>query len=354
MPFARPSLTEIIDRVIADIGSRITGVDGAVLRRSLLGIIGRAEAGAAHQLYGYIDWVARQAIPDTAESEWLERWAAIWGITRNEADFAAGPVTASGNNGAVILDGSIWQRQDGVQYATQGDVTVSGGTAALIVTCVTAGVTGNTDAGITLTLLSPIVGVQSTATIATGGITGGDDRESDERLLARLLQRIQNPPQGGSQSDYILWAYEVPSVTRAWVYPMQMGAGTVTVLFVTDDAVGGIIPDAGKVDEVQAHIDVKRPVTAEVFVAAPIADELDMTIKLTPNNAATQAAVTAELQDLITRDAVPGGTILISRIRESVSIAVGEENNQVVTPTADVTHTTGHMCVLGTITFEAL
>lgn len=354
MPFARPTLTEIIDRVIADISSRITGVESAVLRRSLLGILGRAEAGAVHLLYGYIDWVARQAIPDTAEAECLERWARIWNITRNAATFSTGSVTFTGTNGTLIPDGTIVQRQDGVQYATQGDVTITSGTATAAVLAVEAGATGDLAAGTSVFLLQPIAGVQSTATVAAGGINGGTDVESDERLLARLLKRIQEPPQGGSASDYEQWALAVPGVTRVWVSPLEMGAGTVTVRFVTDDDPGGIIPDAGKVDEVQEYIDLVRPVTATVFVVAPVADPLNMTIKISPNTAAVQAAVQAELQDLITRDAEPGGTILISRLREAVSIAAGEENNQIVTPTADVTHATGHMAVLGTITWQSL
>lgn len=354
MPFARPTLTEIIDRIIADISSRVVGVDSAMLRRSLLGIVGRAEAGAAHQLYGYIDWVARQAIPDTAEAEWLERWAAIWKITRKPADFASGSVTFTGANGSPIPDGTIVQRSDGVQYATQGAAAISGSSATVPVLALVAGEAGNAGAGIAVSLLSPVAGVQSSAAVAAGGLTGGDDVESDERLLARLLQRIQNPPQGGAEADYIGWALEVPGVTRAWVTPRVMGAGTVGLQFVTDDDPAGIIPDAGKVAEVQANVDVKRPVTADVYVTAPIADALDMTIKLSPNTATVRAAVLAELQDLITRDSVPAGTILISRLREAVSIAAGEQNNQITTPTADVTHAAGHMAVLGTVTFEAL
>lgn len=354
MAFARPTLAGIIDRVLADIGSRVVGVDGAVLRRSLLGIIGTAEAGAAHQLYGYIDWVARQAIPDTAEAEWLERWAAIWAITRKVATFAAGSLTFTGVSGSLIADGTLVQRQDGMQYATQGAATLAAGVAVVAVRAVTAGEGGNTSAGIKLALLSPIAGVQSAVTVAAGGIAGGDDVESDPRLLARLLLRIQNPPQGGAAADYVQWALLVPDVTRVWVYPKEMGAGTVTVRFVTDDDPAGVIPQAGKVVEVQAKIDTLRPVTAEVFVVAPIAAPLPLTIKLAPNSAAVQAAVQAELLDLLRRDAQPGQTILLSRIREAVSIATGETNNQVVTPTADVTCAPGYMATLGAITWQTL
>ena len=354
MPFARPSLTEIIDRVVSDIGSRVTGVESAVLRRSLLGIIGRAEAGAVHQLYGYLDWIARQTIPDTAEAEWLERWARIWNITRKPAEFATGSVIFTGATGAVVPDGTIVQRQDGVQYVTQGAGVLVAGTVNIAVLATASGVDGNTLAGVSLSLLSPIVGVQSSVTVAAGGLVSGADVEKDDRLLARLLERIQNPPQGGATADYVQWALEVPGVTRVWVYPLEMGAGTVTVRFVTDDAPGGPIPTVGKVAEVQAKMDVEKPVTAEVYAVALVNDPLAMTIKITPNTGVVQAAVLAELQDLITRDAAPGQPILISRLREAVSIAAGETNNQIVTPTADVAHATGHMATLGAVTFQSL
>ena len=90
MPFARPTLNELIDRVTTDISGRVTGVESAVLRRSLLGILARSEAGAVHMLYGFLEWAARQAIIDTAEKEYLERWAAIWKIFRKPADYAEG------------------------------------------------------------------------------------------------------------------------------------------------------------------------------------------------------------------------------------------------------------------------
>lgn len=347
MPFARPTLTELIDRVITDISSRVTGVDSAVLRRSLLGIIGQSEAGAVHLLYGFLDWIAKQCIIDTAEKEYLERWAAIWKITRKTAGFASGQAAFPSTTGSPIQDGTIVQRQDGVQYKVLGNASPS----AVPLLALEAGEAGNFGTGLPIFLLSPIAGVLSTGATTTK-VEGGIDTESDQRLLARLLARIQQPPHGGAEFDYAMWALEVSGVTRAWVYPLQMGAGTVTVLFVCDD-LPDIIPTPAKVAEVQAYINARRPVTAEVFVAAPIPDPLDMTIKLLPNTAAVRAAVGAEVADLIVRDSKPGAPTLISRLRESVSLAAGEADNEIVMPTADVPHATGHMATLGTLTFSS-
>lgn len=353
MTFPRPTLTELIDRVTADVSSRVLGVEGAVLRRSLLGILARSTAGEAHMLYGYLDWVSRQAIPDTAEAEWLERWAAVWGLSRKAAEYATGNVTFTGTNGSTIPAGTVVQRQDGLQYVTLADGTIATGTATVAVEAVDAGDDGNLDAASSVFLVSPITGVQSTATVATGGLTGGLDTESDDRLRDRLLLRIRNPPQGGSASDYEQWALEVSGVTRVWVTENGLGAGTVLVHFVRDDD-PSIIPDSGEVATVQAYIDDRRPVTADVTVAAPTELAVDVDVQISPNTAAVQAAVTAELQDLFRRDAEPGGTILLSRIREAVSIASGESDNVVTDPVADVTAATGEIPVLGTVTFSAI
>jgi uncharacterized phage protein gp47/JayE len=195
-----------------------------------------------------------------------------------------------------------------------------------------------------------VPGVASAALVAAPGLTQGADAESDDALRLRLLARIRQPPMGGSASDYVAWALQVPGVTRAWVYPLENGVGTVTVRFVRDNDVD-FIPDAGAVTAVQEYIDARRPVTAQVTVLAPTAAPLDLTIALTPDTAAVRAAVTGELQDLLRRDAKPGGTILISRIREAISVSAGETNHVLSAPTADVTHLAGEMPTLGTITW---
>jgi uncharacterized phage protein gp47/JayE len=146
------------------------------------------------------------------------------------------------------------------------------------------------------------------------------------------------------------WALEVPGVTRAWCYPQELGAGTVTVRFVRDDDVS-LIPDAGEVTAVQDYINARRPVTADVSVVAPIAVAVDLSIDVVPDTTEVRAAVEAELKDLIQREGAPGTTLLLSHIREAISIAAGEFNYTMSTPSADITHTTGQIPVLGTITW---
>ncbi len=350
MTFARPTLPDLIARAIADIESRLTGTDASV-RRSNLNVLSRVHSGATHGLYGYLEWLSQQLIYDTAEAEYLERWANVWGITRKPAAYAVGNVTFTGTSGSVIVAGTVLTRADGGEFTTNADATLAGGTATAAVTAINAGADGNTAAATSLSLTSPIAGVNSAAVVAAGGLTAGTDAETDTALRARLIARVQQPPHGGASFDYVTWALEVEGVTRAWVYAQELGLGTVTVRFVRDDDTPSIIPDSTEVAAVQAHIDAMRPVTAAVTVVAPVAVPLNFSIAATPNTTVVKAAIEAELTDLIRRESVPGGTIPLSHIREAISIAAGETNYTMSTPSADVTNTAGNMTTMGTITW---
>lgn len=350
MPFARPTLSELINRTLADTTSRLSADE--LLRRADAEVLARVLAGAVHGLYGYIDWLSRQILPDTSESEWLERHASLWlSEGRKPAAAATGAVSFTGVSGSIVPAGTILRTAAGVQVATTAEVTLTAGAGSAAAAAVDAGAAGNLVAGTPLSLVSPIAGVQSTATVASGALTGGADVEDDEALRARVIARIQQPPQGGCAYDYVAWALQVEGVTRAWVYPQELGLGTVTVRFVRDDD-ASLIPDAGEVATVQAHIDALRPVTAQVTVVAPVTVPLDLAITgLTPDTAAVRAAIEAEIIDLLRREAVPGGTILLSHLREAISIAAGEADHALTIPAANVTHATGEMAVPGTITW---
>ena len=350
MAFKRPTLSEIVSRIKGDIETRLS--TGRLLVSGFLSIIATAYAGAVHLLHGHIEWGIKQLFPDAAESEYLARWASIWGVNRTSAVYSTGSVTFTGTDGAVIPSATRLRRSDGVFYRTDASGAITGGTIDIAVTPVNAGLSAETEEGVVLELVTSIAGVNTSATVATGGIIGGANSESDDSLRERLLDRIKQPPHGGAAFDYIKWAKEVSGVTRAWVYPLAMGAGTVNLTFVLDDE-ADIIPDAGKVAEVQAYIDADTliPVTATLTVFAPTAVPLDLDITLTPNTAEVQAAVENSVKDLIRRQAEPGGTILISQLREAVSIAAGEFDNVVTSPTADVTHASAEIATFGGITW---
>jgi uncharacterized phage protein gp47/JayE len=353
MPYARPSLPALLDRAISDIDSRLPGAD-ARARRSNLNVLARVNAGAAHGLYGYLSWLALQILPDTADAEILDRHVAIWLPSgRLPASFASGEITISGTPGTVVPAWTIWKRGDGSAFSSADEVAIGESLTRVTVFAETAGQSGNTDSGAALQLDNPIIGVNAQALVAADGISGGAEIESDDSLRKRLIARIQNPPMGGSAADYITWTREVAGVTRAWVYPLEQGDGTVVVRFVRDND-ADIIPDANEVAAVQAHINAVRPVTADVIVVAPIPVPIDFILRVVPNTSAVRAAVEAALRDLLRREAAPEGgfnegRILISHIREAVSLATDEYDHTLDMPSANITLGIGQFAVFGSI-----
>ena len=347
MPFNRPPLDLLIARSAASMQSRLPGTD-AVLRRSLTGIVARVSAGTEHGLYGYLDWLARQLMPDTAEEEHLERWASIWGVSRKATGHASGDVSITGTPGTVLPEGTICLRSDAVRYAVVSDATVGeDGTGTAFLSAVDAGTEGNAPIGTVLALASPVSGLDSRVQ-AADGLTGGTDEETDESLKSRLLAIIQRTPMGGTQADYEQWALEVPGVTRAFV-TQEMGRGTVTVRFMMDGTYPDGVPKDGDRQAVAAHIETVRPVTADVYVVLPVADPLNLRLRITPDTAAIRLAAEANLWAAVRRDAVPGGTVFLSRLHEALSLTEKEEDHVILSPTANVTPETGHIVVPGSI-----
>lgn len=352
MPFQRPTLKTLIDRSRTDIQGRLPGSD-PLLSNSLLGILAHMQASAVHTLHGYLDWNSQQMLINTAEAEVLEQWSSGWGIYRSAAVVAQGAVTFTGADASVIPIGTTLQRSDGAEFTTDVEVVIASGTALANVTASVAGVDSNTAPASVLALVSPISGVNSNVTVDASGITGGADIESDDKLRERTLSRLQQPPHGGTADDYVAWAMELSGVTRAWSYALEGGAGTVTVRFMMDDAYADGIPLAGDVTNMQAVLDAKAPAVAVVTAVAPVAVPLDISISLNPNTATVQAAVEAQLREYLLNIS-PGGTVLLSKLNEAISIAAGEIDHNITIPGANITHTINQIPVLGTITWSAL
>jgi uncharacterized phage protein gp47/JayE len=355
MPFPRPTLDELRLRVRQDLMNRLPGTD-AMLRWSNLRIIADVEAGTVHLLYGRLVWSFEQLFPDTAEGPFLDRWASIWGVPRRPATAAFGPVQFTANTGTVYPAGAVVQRIDGVQFAVLADSFESLGLINVTVQAVNPGAAGDTEPGTELTAVNTVTGVNPRGTVGTSGLVGGADLESDELLRERLLLRIQSPPHGGTATDYVQWALEVPGVTRAWCYPIELGPGTVVVRFMMDGvrAPAQGIPEPGDVTLVQAHIDSVAPVTAVVTVQAPVPLPVDITIGgLEIDSIDTRAAINAELLDFFVRTGAPGVEVYPSQIVGAINAAPGVQRFRLVDPITSIGPAVGEIAILGTLSFVA-
>ena len=96
MPFETPSLPVLIKRTQSDLA-------GDSLRQSDAQVLARTLGGAAYGLYGYLDWIAEQILPDKADESTLERIAALrLNQPRKPAQVASGSVSFTATAGAVL------------------------------------------------------------------------------------------------------------------------------------------------------------------------------------------------------------------------------------------------------------
>lgn len=346
MPFNRPTLSELKSRIQADMISRLELV-GGVMRRSVVAVLSTVFAGCSHIMHGHLDWITKQIMTDTMDEDYLLREASIYGITRKPAAKASGSIQFLGSVGAVVPSGSILKRSDGLFFLTTED-----GLSAVKIEAQDAGAAGNCISGTIMSLVTPISGVQNSATVIGGGVTGGSDIEDIESLRERVLFRKSEPPMGGAKHDYVAWALSVAGVTRAWCLPHVDGLGTIGVLFVRDDD-DNFIPDAAEVQAVQDYIESVRPVTASsVYVAAPTPVAVDFTLKISPDTESVREQIIAEINTFIRREAEPGATLYLSRISELISASLNEYHHQILIPTGNVSFDPDEIGILGTVTFD--
>ena len=250
MPWTTPTLREVRSLVRDAVNASLPGADANV-PNSLLRVMSDNQGALCHLTLQYIDWLSLQLLPDTAETEWLDRHGKIWLVN---ADGSTGRKMASLASGIASFQGMV-----------DGAVVPTGTQLQSAAEMPVGSISPNPDdylrdacrhrylvlehgrwpdpryrswrlrqsAGRHIAVHRGADRWRELGRIARN-LAGGTDAETDEQLRSRILQRIQNVPMGGSAADYVNWALAVPGVTRAWAAPEQ-GPGTITVRFLMDD-----------------------------------------------------------------------------------------------------------------------
>jgi uncharacterized phage protein gp47/JayE len=371
MPYARPTLTALRNQAVQDITtSGVPGLDG-LLRNAVLRVLAWCMSGLAYSVYGYVDWIALESVPFTATDEYLEGWAALIGIYRKDSTPAAGSAAYSGQPGTVVAAGTAMMRGDGTPYTATVEVSVDS-TGNVVVPFIAAvnGADTDCDAGVPMAIADPIGGINSGGFVVAPGATGGADQETDEALRTRALAKYRAPPQGGAIGDYQQWALEVPGVTRVFVQPNGMGAGTVIVRPMLDDvqAEYGGFPQgtdgcaseetrgptaAGDQLSVAEHIWPVQPVTALVHVLAPVAHPIDVTLlALEPDTQDIRDQIVASINDMYLIKGQLGGTIFPSDLYEAILATPGLIHFTISEPALPVTVAAGELPIMGVLTVQ--
>lgn len=386
MPFQRKTLSTLLAEVAADINSSLQGAD-ALLRFTVLKVIGKVQAGMSNLQMGYLDWIAKQSVPFTAEDEYLQGWAALKKVYLKQATAAQLTATFPGVTGKPLSAGTQVVRSDGATYTTAATATVDGtGFVSVTIVATAKGSFGNADPGTAVSLGTAVDGLQSTGTI-TATVASGSDVEDNDDLRTRMLAAYQNTPQGGDANDYIGWALAVPGVTRAWVAPNGFGGGTVVIYTMWDVAEAshagfpqgtngcsqydkgpggtprGTVATGDQLVVADSIIN-EQPVTALVYSCAPIPNSLTFTLSgLLGASTATRAAISSAVSDVLFRNGSPlAGTINRSDIESAIASVSGTSGfvitqvqgnvgGTVTTYPGNITSGTGQLPVLAGVNY---
>ncbi len=361
MPYPRSSLPALIAQAQQDI---IPVAGQALLPESVLGDLAVAYSGLIYEMGSYLDWIALQITPATATDAQLETWGALRGVNRKPASSATGTVTVTGTTGAVVPAGTTLFRSDLTAYTSTAEFVI-GSTETCPVTAAVPGAAANAAAGLTLTISTSIAGVQSGAVASV--LVGGADQETDDALRARILAAYASTPSGGTLADYVSWVEAVPGVASAWCNPDGAGRGSVVIypymtgyglpngtngVATSETRYGGAHATGDQLTVANALYPL-QPVTALVYVAAPVAQAIPFSIQgLTPNTTAVQAGIATALSDLFVRQGTPlGGTIALSDVNAAMEAVSGLVSYSLLSPSQAITTGIGSLPVVGAVTY---
>lgn len=317
----------------------------------------RAAAAQVYSLWGQAAFLEKQAFPQTAEGEFLDRHAQSRGIVRIPAAASSGAITFFLEEArATVVEiptGILCATAGGAEFVTTEVGTISAGQlrCTLAATAVRAGAAGNVPAQTVTQMIQPPVGIARCEN--TEPFTGGRDTEGDASLRQRLLNSYQTLPNGANAAYYESQVLAVPGVLAAEVYPKARGLGTVDIVVASTSG----LPTQTLLQEVQARLDAQREICVDIQVKSPVTAALDVELSIAVetgyDGSEVQARVRLAVSDLFS-GARLGKGLLLAELGHVAYTVPGVANYRVALPQADVPAKAGVLPVLGSLTVGAM
>lgn len=210
-------------------------------------------------------------IEDTFDT-YLDKRVSEFGVYRKQGSKAIGEIKVEGKEGAIITNGTLIKAND-LYFTVLNDIELPTDNI-LYVEANEVGYKYNLLASTEFELVEKNDKV--TSLINETDFKNGIDIESDEDLRKRFIKVVNNPSASGNKNHYEEWALEVNGVSRAIVYPLWNGNGTVKVTVVGNDN-KPVLEDVRK--NVEDHITENMPIGCQLTVTTPT--NLDATIVAT-------------------------------------------------------------------------
>jgi uncharacterized phage protein gp47/JayE len=308
-------------------------------------------------LYVQADWVTKQAFPQTAQGEYLDRHAQLRGLERKSAAAAEGIVrfTAgeTSTEARTIPQGTVCVTAGLVRFETVQAGTLAAGelTVDLPVRAVEAGTAGNIAAGAIVSMAVAPVGISGCTNPAS--FSGGADQEGDEELRERVLDTFQRLPNGANAAFYQQEALSFDQVAGAAVVARPRGVGSVDVVVSTLTG----MPSQRLLDEISTYFQTRREIAVDVQVRQPETVTVDLAVEVAAKEGWELEQVLGNVRQTLTGwfDGTRlGQSVLRSQVGDLVYHCDGVLNYNITAPSGDVAVAEDGLPVLGTLKVEAM
>ncbi|MCI9156790.1 MAG: baseplate J/gp47 family protein [Lawsonibacter sp.] len=348
------NMDEIYQEMLSCFGER-TGLEpreGCDLSARLYAL-----AAQVYALYVQADWVVRQAFPQTAEGEYLDRHAQLRSLERKPAVAAQGVVRFTAGEAAAaprdIPRGTVCMTTGLVRFETVRDAVLEAGAlwADVPVRALEPGSAGNVSAGTIVSMAVAPMGVS--ACTNPQPCAGGADGETDAALRARVLESFKRLPNGANAAFYQQGALSFDQVAAAAVVSRPRGVGSVDVVPAT---LAGL-PGQELLEQLEDYFQARREIAVDLQVRAPKPVTVNIAVQVECSQGQDQELVLPRVEQTL-RDwftgKLLGQDILRARLGSLIYSCEGVENYAISAPAADVRIQPDVLPILGTLTVEGM
>ncbi|MEY8260528.1 baseplate J/gp47 family protein [Oscillospiraceae bacterium 50-60] len=303
------------------------------------------------------EWVLDQSFPQTAQGVYLDRHAAMRGLSRLPASRAVGTLRFSVESPPALAvnipAGTVCMTADERRFQTTAGATLAAGAtyADAPAEALEAGGGGNAVAGAVRFLTACPVAV--TACTNPAAFSGGSDAEDDETLRRRVLESYRRLPNGANAAWYEQTAMSHDGVAAARAVGRARGIGTVDVYIAGESG----LPGAALLEEVRADLRERREIAVDVAVKAPAAVPVNVSAAIAVGENADFGEVKARAELAISTlftGRMLGRPVLLAELGSRLYALEGVENCRLSAPAADLAADSAVLPVLGTLTVTKL
>lgn len=314
-----------------------------------------ALAAQVYSLYIQADWAVRQAFPQTAEGEYLDRHAQLRGLERKQAVAAEGTVRFTAGDASdadrEIPQGTVCMTAGLVRFETTAPAVIPAGdrTAEAPVRALEPGSLGNVSAGAIVSMAVAPIGVSACANPEP--CAGGADGESDGELRDRVLETFKRLPNGANSAFYQQGALSFDQVVAASVIPRPRDVGSVDVVPAT---LAGK-PSQELLEEMQDYFDQRREIAVDLLVRPPETVDVDIAVQVELEEGRSGDEVLPRVEESIRSwfsGRLLGQRVLRAKLGEIVYHCEGVVNYFIAEPVDDVAINEDQLPVLGTLSVE--